>query len=218
VGRFIEQAKKLEYFQNTLFVFVGDHGFHVEPKLTETHLLYHHVPLLFYSPGLLSKSGEVVSSPASQLDIVPTIMELVEANVPHSSWGRDLFSRERNGDGVVTFKGSGGSGSDQAVALIRGDKMLVVGSNGKPSLWSYRLNPEPSVTPLEDPASLRTANAMQLELFGFVQAAANDLSIKTVTPPDSLLHPIPAAVPPPTGGAIGLFDRRNDAPIKGALQ
>jgi phosphoglycerol transferase MdoB-like AlkP superfamily enzyme len=194
VGRFIEQAKKLDYFQNTVFVFVGDHGFHVDPKLGEVHLLYHHVPLLFYSP-LLPKAGTVVSTPASQLDIVPSILGLLDAKAPQSSWGRNLFSTDWTNEegGAVTFKGSGGSGSDQAMALIRGDKMLVVGSNGKTQLWKYRLNPDPAITPLDDPQSQLAAKTMQQELFGFVQAAANDLSSKTLTPPASLLHTI--AVP-----------------------
>ena len=190
VGRFIEQAKKLDYFQNTLFVFVGDHGFHVDPKLTEAHLLYHHVPLLFYAPALLPGAGTVVPAPASQLDIVPSILGLLEVKAPHSSWGRNLFRGDGTGQGVVVFKGSGGSGSDQAIAMVRGEKMLVVGSNGKTALWNYRLNPQPAITPLDDAASKVAAGEMQRDLYGFVQAAANDLSIRTASPPDSLLHTI----------------------------
>jgi phosphoglycerol transferase MdoB-like AlkP superfamily enzyme len=57
VGKFIDDARKLSYFENTLFVFVGDHGFNVAPVLTEVQLLYHHVPLLFLAPGLTDMRG-----------------------------------------------------------------------------------------------------------------------------------------------------------------
>ncbi len=191
VGRFMERAKQLDYCANTLFVFVGDHGFGVEPKLSEANLLFHHVPLLFYSP-LMSKAGTVVTDPASQLDIVPTVLALLGSSASHSSWGRNLFSADAGpaDERAVVFKGSGGSGSDQAIAMVRGDKLLVVGSDMSTRLWSYRLNPDPGLTPLDDPRSALTARSMQRDLFGYVEAAANDLAIKTVTPPDSLLHDI----------------------------
>jgi phosphoglycerol transferase MdoB-like AlkP superfamily enzyme len=57
VGQFIEGARKLSYFKDTLFVFVGDHGFAVKPVLTDVNLLYHHVPLLFYAPGLVASGA-----------------------------------------------------------------------------------------------------------------------------------------------------------------
>ena len=160
VGHFMDQAKKLDYFQNTLFVFVGDHGFGVEPKLTEANLLFHHVPLLFYSP-MLSKSGAVISTPASQLNIIPSVLGLLQLNVQHASWARNLFSTNFTDDNFVVFKGSGGSGSDQAVAMIRGDKILVVGSDNLTRLWTYRLNPDPALTPLTDPDSQKILNTMQ---------------------------------------------------------
>ena len=71
--KFIEAAKSSPYFNNTIFVFVGDHGIRGDaagmfPKAwTEQALTTVHVPLLFYSPTLFkgSKRDNVVS----QLDI-----------------------------------------------------------------------------------------------------------------------------------------------------
>lgn len=186
VGRFIEQAKKLKYFENTLFVFVGDHGFHVDPTLTEVHLLYHHVPMVFYSP-LLSEKGLKISSVAAQMNILPTVMGLLGIAKPQAAWGRDLFSQEFSDENFVVFKGSGGSGSSQAVALLRGDKMLVVGSEGTTKLWQYALNPTAAVTPLDDPAA---KDRMLLEVNAYVQSAMNDLmgTQKIDKPTGELLH------------------------------
>src|SRR5205085_7124211 len=57
--KFMEAAKKEDYFNNTIFVFVGDHGVSGDAKYiypsvwTDERLTDVHVPLLFYSPMLL---------------------------------------------------------------------------------------------------------------------------------------------------------------------
>ena len=67
--QFLEAAKKEPYFNNTIFVFVGDHGVAGNAKeiypiiWTTARLTDEHVPLLFYAPQLLPKERrkEVVS-------------------------------------------------------------------------------------------------------------------------------------------------------------
>ena len=57
--KFIEAAKKETYFNNTIFVFVGDHGIRGDagnmfPKAWEIDgLTTQHVPLLFYAPAII---------------------------------------------------------------------------------------------------------------------------------------------------------------------
>lgn len=68
--KFIEAAKKEDYFHNTIFVFVGDHGLAgnanaVYPAIwTQQRLTDEHVPLLFYAPDLLvpQRRPEVVTA------------------------------------------------------------------------------------------------------------------------------------------------------------
>jgi phosphoglycerol transferase MdoB-like AlkP superfamily enzyme len=92
---FIEAAKKQKYFDNTIFVFVGDHGVtgdasNVYPKAwTEQRLTEEHVPLLFYAPKLLppQKRQEVVS----QIDILPTIAGLAGQTYSNTTLGRDVI-------------------------------------------------------------------------------------------------------------------------------
>jgi phosphoglycerol transferase MdoB-like AlkP superfamily enzyme len=92
---FIEQAKKEEYFENTVFVFVGDHGVsgnakEVYPDVwTAERLTDEHVPLLFYAPYLLQpkKHSEVVS----QIDVLPTIASLTGQKYVNTTLGRDLL-------------------------------------------------------------------------------------------------------------------------------
>lgn len=196
VGHFIDEAMKLSYYQNTLFIFVGDHGFHVPPKMTEAHVLFHHVPLLFYSP-LLEQKGVTFSMAAAQMNIVPSVIGLLGLTEPHASWGRNLFAKDYADENFVVFKGSGGSGSDQAVAMIRGDKLLVRGSEGGVKLWKCTINPNPSIEPLEDAASNALRDRMRFELDAYVQCAMTDLvhqhggwggGALPVTPATELMH------------------------------
>ena len=95
VQQFIETAKKEAYFQNTIFVFVGDHGVAgnaealYPPVWTEQRLTDEHVPLLFYAPYLLSPQlrKEVVS----QIDVLPTIAGMLHQPYVNTTLGRDLL-------------------------------------------------------------------------------------------------------------------------------
>ncbi|MDP4264206.1 MAG: sulfatase-like hydrolase/transferase [Bacteroidota bacterium] len=93
--KFIEAAEKEEYFNNTIFVFVGDHGVAGNAEAiypaawTDQRLTDEHVPLLFFSPSLLSpqKRNEVVS----QIDVLPTIAGMVQQPYVNTTLGRDLL-------------------------------------------------------------------------------------------------------------------------------
>jgi phosphoglycerol transferase MdoB-like AlkP superfamily enzyme len=94
--KFIEVAKKEKYFDNTLFVFIGDHGIRGDAgsmlprSFSDEGLTTVHVPLLFYYPkGLQPSLRKDVSS---QLDILPTIAGITGGAYANNSLGRDLLS------------------------------------------------------------------------------------------------------------------------------
>ena len=93
--QFIETAKKEKYFDNTIFVFVGDHGIRgnageMFPKSwTEQGLTCEHVPLLFYAPKLLQPKR--IHEICSQIDILPTVASLTKTSYRNTTFGRNLF-------------------------------------------------------------------------------------------------------------------------------
>jgi phosphoglycerol transferase MdoB-like AlkP superfamily enzyme len=173
VGKFIEDARKLSYFDHTLFVFVGDHGFAVQPKLTEVNLLFHHVPLLFYAPGLMpaDRRGKVDHRVASQVNIAPSVLGLLKVDdSPQATWGRSLFNDGFADENFAIFKMSGGG---RAVAIVRGDDLLVfTGPKAEPQHLRYTLWP-PTVTTIPPSESHKF---MARELKAYVQAALTDLT------------------------------------------
>ncbi len=93
--KFIEAAKKETYFNNTLFVFVGDHGIpgdagNMLPKaFTEQILTNMHVPLLFYAPAFLKPAS--FNQPCYQPDILPSIAHIAGIGYTNTTLGRNLF-------------------------------------------------------------------------------------------------------------------------------
>ncbi|MEP6949930.1 MAG: sulfatase-like hydrolase/transferase [Ginsengibacter sp.] len=92
---FIGAAKKEKYFKNTIFVFVGDHGIRGDagsmfPKAWSADgLTTQHVPLLFYSPSLLTPQR--ITKTCSQLDLLPSVTALARVPFINTTLGKNLF-------------------------------------------------------------------------------------------------------------------------------
>ncbi len=92
---FIEAAKKESYFNNTIFVFVGDHGIRGDAgnmfsKAWSTDgLTTQHVPLLFYSPALLAPQR--IDKTCSQIDLLPSTSALAHRSFINTTMGKNLF-------------------------------------------------------------------------------------------------------------------------------
>jgi lipoteichoic acid synthase len=81
VKHLLEQYKELGLYEETIFVFYGDHG-----EAFGEHGLYQHdnvpyeeglrVPLLIHDPGRW-ENGERVEAPTNQLDVPPTVLDLL---------------------------------------------------------------------------------------------------------------------------------------------
>ena len=99
--KFMQAAQQQPYFENTIFVFIGDHGIPgnagalFPAAWTEKRLTSEHVPLLFYSPRLLKPS--IISEPASQVDVLPITAGLCKIPYMNSALGRDLLDSSYDG-------------------------------------------------------------------------------------------------------------------------
>jgi phosphoglycerol transferase MdoB-like AlkP superfamily enzyme len=99
-GKFWEAVAR--DFPHTLVVVVADHGVHYPDEPTPTAEIpfdvfrkHYRVPLLIAAPGLpAGVAGGVVSTPASQADIAPTVMTLLgETEWDNHFMGYDAFAR-----------------------------------------------------------------------------------------------------------------------------
>ena len=105
IEQYIEAAKKEKYFNETLFVFVGDHGIKGDagtmlPKsFTEQGLTNMHVPLLFYAPSILQPKE--YSIPVSQLDVLPSIASLCNIPYTNTTMGKNVFITVQQKDNAI---------------------------------------------------------------------------------------------------------------------
>ncbi|HNC31701.1 MAG TPA: sulfatase-like hydrolase/transferase, partial [Cyclobacteriaceae bacterium] len=74
IGKFIREASKKPWFENTVFVIVADHCASSAGK-TELPIEKYHIPMLIYSPSHVQPG--VMSRLMSQIDIGPTLLGLL---------------------------------------------------------------------------------------------------------------------------------------------
>lgn len=96
--KFMETAKQSPWFNNTIFVFIGDHGVSgnataMYPSAwTEQRLTDEHVPLLFYAPAIINPQHR--SEVVSQIDVLPTIAGMIHQPYTNTTLGRDLVNQK----------------------------------------------------------------------------------------------------------------------------
>ncbi len=113
IGSFMNRLKKLPLWNNTLVVFVADHGHPLPGHDPVDRPSKFHIPLIF-SGGALTMKGRI-NTIGSQTDIVPTILDQLHLPAKDFPWGKDLldssarsfaFYSFNNGFGFVTPGGT----------------------------------------------------------------------------------------------------------------
>ena len=90
---FIDEAKQQEWFDNTIFVFVGDHGKIVGTPRSDMPLSFNHVPLFIYSPSFIEPRQ--IQDLGGQVDIAPTILGLLNIDYTDNGFGVNLLQEKR---------------------------------------------------------------------------------------------------------------------------
>lgn len=100
LGEFFELAQQKKYYENTIYVILGDHGLptnqasHLPAGIKRFELERFHTPLLFYSPRHLQ--SQKIDTIATQPDVLPTLAGLVGKPFKNTTLGRNLFADEFN--------------------------------------------------------------------------------------------------------------------------
>ncbi len=95
LGLFMGEARQRDYFDNTIFVFYGDHGItgyagkHSPEYITKYQISGFHTPLVIYAPGLIPEA-KTYDKVGSEVDLLPTIAGLAAPGYVNTTLGRDL--------------------------------------------------------------------------------------------------------------------------------
>jgi phosphoglycerol transferase MdoB-like AlkP superfamily enzyme len=139
IGFFLKAAREEAYFENTLFVFLGDNGTPgrvaaLPPAEEVFGLGMYHTPFLIYGPGLI-REPQGFDAPATQMDVMPTVAGAIGADVVNTTLGRNLLDR-RLPDGYAFIQAR--RGTETEVGLLGRDFYLIVNADGtRPRLHAY---------------------------------------------------------------------------------
>jgi phosphoglycerol transferase MdoB-like AlkP superfamily enzyme len=118
IGEFIEDAKKHDWFDNTIFVVVGDHCASSAGKRDIT-VSKHHIPLLLYAPSIIEPG--VNDRISSQIDFAPTILGMLDFDYTARFFGHDLAGPGADRAAI---------GNYQTLGLLENDELCLLRTKG----------------------------------------------------------------------------------------
>lgn len=122
LGALVREARSRPFFDDTLFVFVGDHGVHLRGR-DLVPIDENRVPALFLAPRLLPPRR--IARVTSQLDVAPTLMGILGGSYATTSFGEDVLARP-DGEGFAPMVYA-----RKRIALLRGPRLGIFLENGE---------------------------------------------------------------------------------------
>ena len=148
IDKFLKEASKKPWFDNTIFVIVADHNGGSAGK-TALPVWRYKIPLFIYAPKLIQP--KLVSKLASQVDIVPTLLGILGQSHEAKFYGDDILRADHQERAFI--------GNYQKLGLFRNNTMTVLSPDKtiqnykvkKQTLYSVKYNEEkPSEKDIND--------------------------------------------------------------------
>ena len=134
IGRFIEQARQKPWFKDSVFVIVADH---CASSAGEAELQFnkYQIPFLIYSPAHIQP--KTVTTLASQIDVAPTLLGLLNFSYESKFYGRDIFQTRPDEERAFI-------GNYQKLGYLKNGRLTILSPGEQVS--SYRVNFETGTT------------------------------------------------------------------------
>jgi len=115
VDKFLKAASKKPWFEDTLFVFVADHNGGSAGEI-DLPLYRYLIPAFIYAPKIINP--EINSKLSSQIDLMPTVLALMNWNYKSKFYGNNILSDE--------FKPRAFIGTYQKLGFYRDDRLTIL--------------------------------------------------------------------------------------------
>lgn len=136
IGKFIDEARREDFFDDTVFVIVADHCASSAGEL-DIPVDQYHIPMIVYAPAHIAPAR--VERLASQMDVAPTLLELLGVSYRSRFFGRDILGQEPGSERALL-------GTYQRLGYLK-DGMLTVLSPVR-RVDVYRVEPDGEQTPV----------------------------------------------------------------------
>lgn len=118
IGQFIAAAQRKPWFADTLFVIIADHCDGSAGKV-ELDPSKYRIPCIVWNPGLVSP--RVMDRLASQIDLAPTLLGLLNWSHSSSFFGEDVLA-----PGYATHPARAWISNYQKIAFIQEDQLAIL--------------------------------------------------------------------------------------------
>ncbi len=159
IAQFLREAKGKPWFDNTLFVFVADHTAG-SAGMEDLPVSNYQIPLWIYAPKLIAPRED--EQLASQIDLAPTLLGLLNLSYTSTFFGRDLLSEGSLPPRVLI-------GNYQHLGLFDGKDLAILSPRGGMRVHQDALGNSREMAAGTDTPLVRRAIA-------YYQSAANDFS------------------------------------------
>jgi phosphoglycerol transferase MdoB-like AlkP superfamily enzyme len=93
LGSFIKDARKTDWYKNTLFIIVADHSHRLPGNVAEYDPKRYRIPLLFYGDVLKPEfRGKTVDKTGNQTDLAATLLTQLNIDPSRFKWSKDLLN------------------------------------------------------------------------------------------------------------------------------
>ncbi|MDB5159472.1 MAG: hypothetical protein JWR50_4179 [Mucilaginibacter sp.] len=152
---YFEEAKKHDWYKNTLFILVADHG-HRLPKSTSAAFdqAKYHIPLLFFGDAIKPEyRGTKITKLGNQVDIASTL--LAQLNMPQQKfkWSKNLLNPYTPGFSFFDW--------DNGFGFMLPEQAVSYDSSGQRMIYVKNKNADPALTE----KTLLTGKAFMQQIF-----------------------------------------------------
>lgn len=158
--RFFATAAKMPWFKNTLFVLTADHATVSHFPEYKNAVGYYSVPILFYYPGGNLKGMQTKT--VQQIDIMPTILGLLNYSKPYFAFGFDIFNSSEEHLAV--------NNNDGSYRLYWKDYLLMYDGTKSTALYAFKTD---RLLKQNLVGKLAEQNMMENKLKAFIQQYNN---------------------------------------------
>ena len=116
LNKFLKDAAKRPWFDNTIFVMVADHAARSAGK-TDLPVNRYHIPCFIFAPKLVTPAIE--QKLASQVDLAPTILGLLNMNYTNRFFGMDMLNSPKGRERIFIS-------TYQKLGYIRNNKLVIL--------------------------------------------------------------------------------------------
>ena len=123
--KFFDTIKKEDWYANTIFAIISDHTTDDYYDYYKQKIAHHRLPIILFSPNKALIPQGSSDTLGQQIDIFPTLVDLMGYQKPFRSWGRSLLSdkADETPRAFVTHT--------QFYQLIQGNYIYVLDLQGK---------------------------------------------------------------------------------------